>query len=307
MGWKGFWSEALRITVFVIYPGLELYAYFVFVGLLCLEDTEFDSWTIFVLFVAYHMIVTYKATFYMKLFINEGVSTLELFPDVPQEGYNLKLRGMNKFVEEEVMRQSIAKVKLCSKCKTYKPPRAHHCGTCKRCYLKYDHHCALLNTCIGFHNYKFFYQFMVLNLVSTVFFLVTISVYMMVYIPKSTSHWVNYIVAASLMGIEFIFNLSLLIFHTWLIGMNETTIEHYALNDYISGDHSFSHIFQEGPITTLADSTDRRVLNPYNLGAKQNWRQVFGSDPLDWLTASHSTLGNGMTFPKNYDEYEELL
>ncbi|ADM11311.1 DHHC-type zinc finger-containing protein [Encephalitozoon intestinalis ATCC 50506] len=304
MGWKEFRNEVLRVAAFTIYPTLELYVYFVFVGILCLEDTEFDSWMIFVLFVAYHVIVTYKAMFYMKLFINEGTSTLEIFPDIPQDGYDMKLKGMNKFVEEEMMKQTIAKIKLCSKCKTYKPPRSHHCGTCKRCYLKYDHHCALLNTCIGFHNYKFFYQFMILNLVSVIFFIVTIFIYMTLGIPKTKGHWVNYIVSMSLMGIEFVFNLSLLIFHTWLIGMNETTIEHYALNDYVTGDHSLSHIFQEGPMTTLTDSIDRRTLNPYNLGWKQNWKQVFGTDPLDWVTPSYSTVGNGISFPKNYDEYD---
>ncbi|KAG5859835.1 DHHC palmitoyltransferase [Encephalitozoon hellem] len=306
MAWKEFWSEAFRVAVFIIYPALELYIYFVFVGLLCLEDTEFDSWAVFAVFVAYHVIVTYKAMFYMKLFINEGVSTLEIFPDVPQEGYDLKMKGMNKFVEEEVMKQSVTKIKLCSKCKTYKPPRAHHCGTCKRCYLRYDHHCALLNTCIGFHNYKFFYQFMVVNLISVIFFIMTISIYMILHTPRTKIHRVNYIVSISLLGIEFIFNLSLLIFHTWLIGLNETTIEHYALNDYINGDHSFSHIFQEGPMTTLTDITDRRVLNPYNLSLKQNWKQVFGSNPIDWVAPSYSTPGNGISFPKNYDEYELL-
>lgn len=306
MDWRDFMDDLLRVVIFTLYPVLELYGYFVFVGLFCLEDTRFDSWAVFVLFVLYHLFITYKVIFYMKLLISEGVSTLEIFPDVPSGGYDLKPRGMNKFVEEDVMRQNMAKIKLCSRCKTYKPPRAHHCSTCKRCYLRYDHHCTLLDTCIGFHNYKFFYQFMVLNLISTGFFLLTIFIRMLAYEPESTSIRVNYIISMALFCVELVLNLSLLIFHTWLISMNETTIEHYVLNDYISGDHSFNHVFQEGPMTTFADSTDRTVLNPYNLGLKQNWRQIFGSYPPDWVKPTYSTLGDGISFPKNYDEYELL-
>lgn len=204
------------------------------------------------------------------------------------------------------MKQSMAKVKLCSRCKTYKPPRAHHCSTCRRCYLKYDHHCTLLDTCIGFHNYKFFYQFMVLNLMSTTFFPLTIFIHMITGHKNSSNLLVNYIISISLFLIEFVLNLSLLIFHTWLIGMNETTIEYYVLNDYLIGDHSFDHVFQEGPLTSFTDSTDRKTLNPYNLGLKQNWRQVFGSHPTDWIRPTYSTPGDGITFPKNYNEYELL-
>lgn len=306
MGWKDFGSDLLRILVFMVYPVLELYGYFVFVGLFCLQDTLVDSWLEVVLFLLYHLLITYKAIFYTKLLINEGVSTLEMFPDVPPGGYGLKLKGINKFVEEDVMKQNIAKIKLCSRCKTYKPPRAHHCSTCGRCYLKQDHHCAFLDVCIGFHNYKFFYQFLVLNLLSTVFFLITISVRMISGYTRLASIRVNYVLVVVLFSIEFFFNLSLLVFHTWLIGMNETTIEHYVLNDYIGGDHSFDHIFQEGPMTSFTNSKDRRVLNPYNLGPKQNWRQVFGSHPKDWFRPTYSTLGDGITFPKNYSEQELL-
>lgn len=30
---------------------------------------------------------------------------------------------------------------VCAKCETYRPPRAHHCRTCKRCIRRMDHHC----------------------------------------------------------------------------------------------------------------------------------------------------------------------
>lgn len=31
--------------------------------------------------------------------------------------------------------------RICRRCKSFKPDRAHHCSICKRCILKMDHHC----------------------------------------------------------------------------------------------------------------------------------------------------------------------
>lgn len=30
---------------------------------------------------------------------------------------------------------------LCTKCESFRPPRAHHCRICRRCIRKMDHHC----------------------------------------------------------------------------------------------------------------------------------------------------------------------
>jgi palmitoyltransferase len=49
--------------------------------------------------------------------------------------------------------------KRCSKCDCVKPPRAHHCSTCKRCVMGMDHHCPWMNNCIGIRNHKSFILF----------------------------------------------------------------------------------------------------------------------------------------------------
>lgn len=46
----------------------------------------------------------------------------------------------------------------CEACEHVRPPRCHHCKICKCCVLLYDHHCFFLNQCIGYNNYRAFFQ-----------------------------------------------------------------------------------------------------------------------------------------------------
>lgn len=50
---------------------------------------------------------------------------------------------------------------VCTRCETYRPPRAHHCRICQRCIRRMDHHCPWINNCVGERNQKYFIQFLV--------------------------------------------------------------------------------------------------------------------------------------------------
>ncbi|CEG45170.1 zinc finger family protein [Plasmopara halstedii] len=44
----------------------------------------------------------------------------------------------------------------CDECGIYRPTRATHCHTCRRCIVLQDHHCPWVNNCVGIGNQKAF-------------------------------------------------------------------------------------------------------------------------------------------------------
>jgi len=160
----------------------------------------------------------------------------------------------------------------------YKPDRCHHCSTCGTCVLRMDHHCPWVNNCVGFRNYKYFVLFLI-------YVVATCGVFLLFSIPnllqapdlrQIMETWDSFqILLVSIVCA--IFGLGLVCFagiHVDLAMKNQTTLESFKVS---------------------------QRNNPYDLGRRANWEQVFGRSPSLWFFPVPTYLGNGLQFPLKKD------
>lgn len=195
-------------------------------------------------------------------------------------------------------------IRFCEKCRLIKPDRCHHCSICNICVLKMDHHCPWINNCVSFSNYKFFVLFLGYLFALCLFTAATT-------FPFFLKLWLNNLnnstVTNEQLGqdlfqtnntdpnrynavtfgvrfqILFLFFVSgmltfgvmfLFFYHVHLLLKNRTTLEAFRQ-----------------PLTTYGP--DR---NAFNLGFKENFRQLFGRSPFLWFIPVATTEGTGLVY-----------
>ncbi|KRH95261.1 putative DHHC-type Zn-finger protein [Pseudoloma neurophilia] len=286
--------SALSIT----YPLITIYSYFVFVGKYCILAQAFDCVVVLIYFLIFHLLLIFNLIFYMRILGIDDTSTANRFKGKGVDKKYLEKSFFNPFIYQEIESKKRKMLKKCDVCQTYKPPRAHHCTICNKCFLKYDHHCLFLGVCIAFYNYKFFYLFSLTSIIYNIFVITLLMINLLRNKILKTNPKVHFIMCILSSSIILIFCLKKLIKHSFNISRNETTTEAISLDAFYRGDQGLVYIFQEGLLVTQEEIFDRPVMNPYNLGVTENWLQIFGNEWNTWLLPISTTPGDGINYPK---------
>ena len=174
--------------------------------------------------------------------------------------------------------------RYCLICNAFKPERSHHCSICNKCVLNMDHHCPWVDNCIGFYNRKYFMQLLIFVVILTIYidiseiyFVIDMSIKLF---KKNVKYkeiaYLGFVVICYIAVFIFSIIISLFLkFHLQLVLDNSTTIESLDLEHKNENDK-------------------------YNVGKRQNWEQVFGSEPLFWFfpfpTKRGRPEGDGLTW-----------
>ncbi|BGP27810.1 palmitoyltransferase PFA3 [Rhodotorula toruloides] len=213
--------------------------------------------------------------------------------------------------------KSDGSVRFCRKCNIPKPDRAHHCSSCGRCVLKMDHHCPWLGGgCVGWANYKFFLLALWYTGILGIYSSVVLFHELVAFVGEHDDGFelapISWALAA-LLGVIFGVAVGCFgLYHLYLACKNRTTIEAMEHPTSLalltpSPSHPSSH-------RTLTPTQRRRLAgaartyNIYDLGTRENLRQVFGGRErwCEWGCPWGWPPGDGQTFPINEDHLDQL-
>eukprot|EP00164_Ancoracysta_twista_P002345 GFYU01003099.1.p1 GENE.GFYU01003099.1~~GFYU01003099.1.p1 ORF type:complete len:345 (-),score=53.47 GFYU01003099.1:187-1221(-) len=226
-----------------------------------------------------------------SIFFNYFMCVLTPPGHVPDD---LEMEGAQ---DEEAPARGQGFAKFCRKCDRPKPPRAHHCHVCRRCVLKMDHHCPWIGNCVGHYNYRYFVNFLGWLWAGCLY------VCILSFRPFYYAFYRRTMTVGNKTAISFTFMLTASIFvalsalfggHLYLTLTGQTTIEFYY-NRFRKKEAAARGQYYE---------------NPYDLGYKRNFEDVFGRGSLwfGWLMLSAAKpLGDGMHWRTIHDEANTYL
>ncbi len=206
--------------------------------------------------------------------------------------------------------QLAARWRYCHRCSAPKPERARHCSVCNRCVLKMDHHCPWVNNCVGFFNYRYFLLFLLYLSLGCAF---TCALCLLpifdekLFRPEMRLLLFTFVLCLSIfLALGFF-----VVWHAYLVATNQTTVRcslpppscHTRHKNRTPDPRSFTQIeFYNNRV----DAMDARKQgwawsNPYTMGVRANFEQVFGlsRSPLSWFALSlRKPPGDGISYPR---------
>lgn len=200
--------------------------------------------------------------------------------------------------------------RYCPKCLVWKPDRCHHCSTCNQCILRMDHHCPWFACCIGFHNQKFFIQFLSYVTIYSLFagFVSFLLLYKFFAYEEYENDYLSLqLIFLFILGVTFFLSVGCFGgFLAYLVLKNTTTIEFQEnrWNYRNKNGGSFRYEFDN-------QGKKKELGNIFDLGTKRNMESIMGTTWASWLlpviVTSNSIYdaNNGLNYEINQEIYDK--
>ncbi|EDK40373.2 hypothetical protein PGUG_04471 [Meyerozyma guilliermondii ATCC 6260] len=142
------------------------------------------------------------------------------------------------------------KVRYCSTCHIWRPPRCSHCSVCNSCVLHHDHHCLYLNNCVGLRNYRYFLWFLLSAVIASALILYTSLHHLLSTSYRKTPLSVVLVIYC---GLGVLYPLLLLCFHTYISMWNITTREflNYVRGSSLKHSENFIYSYNGGLLRNM--------------------------------------------------------